>query len=505
MQRKMLINALEPEESRIAILEDDVLQELYIQPTATEQYLGNIYKGRITNVERSIQAAFLDIGLPKNAFLHVSEVKPNGADELVPTDGAVATRRKNSPPIQKSLKKGQEIVVQVTKEPIGNKGPSVTTYISLPGRYLVMMPGVVHRGVSRKIQDDPERQRLRKMLQELDLPEKMGFIVRTAGADCRKSDLQRDLRYLKRLWQALEERIRKTKAPSLVYQESDIVIRCLRDVLTPDIQQIVIDTEDACHKAAEFLRMVSPTHCKRVKHYRGATPLFHRYGIEEEIQKTFSNRFPLKSGGSIVIEQAEALVAIDVNSGRYTNEDDIEETAFRTNMEAAKEVARQLRLRDMGGVIVVDFIDMRQDKHRRKVEKTMTAELRRDRARSRVLRMSSFGLMQITRQRVREGTKRALFTSCPTCSGTGLVRSVESMVPHVMRQTRLAVSKKDAERIEVATHPQVAEELANAKRHELDRIERESNRRLRIICRPGLGPGDCEVVCYLKSGKKTTL
>jgi ribonuclease E len=251
--------------------------------------------------------------------------------------------------------------------------------------------------------------------------------------------------------------------------------------------------------------MVSPSHRKRVKHYRGSTPLFHRYHIEDEIQKTFANRFSLKSGGSIVIEQSEALVAIDVNSGRYTNETDIEETAFRTNLEAAREAARQLRLRDMGGVIVIDFIDMRLEKHRREIEKTVGAELKRDRARSRVLRMSRFGLMQITRQRVREGTKRALFATCPTCSGTGFVRSVASMVPHVFRQIRLAVSKKDAETVEVLTHGDVAEQLANAKRHEIGAIEQESHTTVRILARPGLRPDQCQVVCYLKSGKKVVL
>ena len=505
MQRKMVVNALEPEESRIAILEDGVLQELYIQPTASEQYLGNIYKARINNVERSIQAAFVDIGLPKNAFLHVSDVKASGGENWMPTDSPTMKRRKDNTPIQDLLQKGQELVVQVIKEPIGNKGPSITTYISIPGRSLVMMPGVVHFGVARKITDETERDRLRKLLGELSLPENMGFIVRTAGAKARKADLQRDLRYLNRLWAAVDERIRSAEAPALLYQESDIVLRCMRDVFGSDIEEIIIDSEDVCRRVSEFLRMVSPSQQKLVKHYRGAAPIFEHCHIEQEIQNTFSNVVPLKSGGSIVIDQAEALVAIDVNSGRYTNESDIEETAYRTNTEAAREAARQLRLRDMGGVIVIDFIDMRLEKHRREVEKTMTTELKRDRARSRVLRMSRFGLMQITRQRVRQGTKLALYDQCPACAGSGYVRSVQSMVPHVMRHLRLGLSKKDAETVEVSAHPDVAERLANDKRHDIDRLEQQSRCRVRIVGRPDFQSGQCEVVCHLKSGKKSSV
>lgn len=505
MQHRLVINALEPEESRIALLEDNVLQELYIQPTASEQCLGNIYKGRVVNVERSIQAAFVDIGLPKNAFLHVSDVKAGSGESWLPTDSPTMKRRKDETPIQDLLQKGQEIVVQVIKEPIGNKGPSVTTYLSIPGRSLVMMPGVVHFGVSRKITDEAERERLRKLLEELPLPENMGFIVRTAGVNARKADLQRDLRYLTRLWAAVEERMRTAQPPALLYQESDIVLRCMRDVFGTDVGEIVIDSEEVCRQVAEFLRVISPSHCKLVKLYRGAAPIFHHYGIEEEIERTFRNVVPLPSGGSIVIDQAEALVAIDVNSGRYTHEADIEETAFRTNLEAAREAARQLRLRDLGGVIVIDFIDMRLEKHRREVEKAMAAELKRDRARSRVLRMSRFGLMQITRQRVRQGTKLALFDRCPTCMGSGLVRSLQSMVPHVMRLIRLALSKKDVVAVEVASHPDVAEQLANVKRHDLARLEEQTHASVRILSRPGFRPGQVEVVYELKDGKKVTL
>jgi len=505
MQRRMIINALEPEESRIALLEDDVLQELYLQPTANEQILGNIYKARVVNVEKSIQAAFVDIGLPKNAFLHVSDVKAGSGENFLPTDSPTMKRRKDDTPIQNLLQKGQEVVVQVIKEAIGNKGPSVTTYLSIPGRSLVMMPGVVHYGVSRKIADEAERDRLRKLLDELALPKNMGFIVRTAGANARKADLQRDLRYLTRLWSAVEEHIHLSQPPALAYQESDIVLRCMRDVFGSDIKEIVIDSEDTCRQVSEFLQMVSPGHHNLVKHYRGAAPIFDHYQIEQEIQRTFQNVVPLKSGGSIVIDQTEALVAIDVNSGRYTHESDIEETAFRTNVDAAQEAARQLRLRDLGGVIVIDFIDMRLEKHRREVEKVMTAELKRDRARSRVLRMSRFGLMQITRQRVRQGTKLALYDRCPACTGSGLVRSVASLVPHVMRQVRLALSKKDAEAVEVSSHPNVVDQLSNAKRHDLARLEDQARAKIRILSRPDFRPGQVQVVSVLKDGKKLTL
>jgi ribonuclease E len=330
----------------------------------------------------------------------------------------------------------------------------------------------------------------------------MGFIVRTAGNGARKGDLQRDLRYLKRLWKAVEDRIKKAKAPAMAYQESDIVIRCMRDVFAPDIEQIIIDHEEVARRASEFLRMVSPSHRKRVKLYKGAEPLFHKFGVEQAIQDTFSNHVSLPSGGSLVIEQCEALVAIDVNSGKYTDEDDVEDTAFRTNMEAAAEACRQLRLRDLGGVIVIDFIDMRLDKHRRKVERTVADELKRDRARSRWLRMSRFGLMQITRQRVRQGTKRALYDTCPVCRGSGLVRGVESMIPHVMRQIRVAVAKKDVQKVEVVTHPDVADRLGNDKRQSLLGIEEERQCSVRILAAHGAPPGQCEVTAILKSGKK---
>lgn len=505
MQRKMLINAQEPEESRIAILEDDILEELYIQPSGSERTLGNIYKGRITNVQASIQAAFVDIGLSKNAFLHVSDVKGTGAENYMPTDSAIPKRRKDDTPIQQLLSRGQEVVVQVNKEAIGRKGNSVTTYISLPGRYLVMMPGITHLGVSRKITDEAERTRLKKLVGELPLPKHCGFIIRTAGRGARKSDLLRDLSYVEKLWAACEERFRADKAPCLAYQEGDIVVRCVRDIFSDDIEEIIIDSDEVARKAADFLRMLSPSHRKRVKRYRGAAPLFHRYGIEDEIQKTFRNVVKLKSGGSIVIDQAEALVAIDVNSGKLTSESDIEDTALRTNLEAAHEATRQLRLRDMGGLIVIDFIDMRLEKNCRAVEKAVATELKHDRARSKVLRMSRFGLMQITRQRVRERTKVALFDPCPTCRGAGLVRSLRSMVPHVMRQIRLGVSKKGVQRIDAQLHPTVAEEIANTKRHLLHELEQQHKITIHILGKPEFTPDQCQVVCTLHTGRKTTL
>jgi ribonuclease E len=278
MQRRMVINALEPEECRIAVLEDSFLQELYIQPTGTEQYLGNIYKGRVTNVERSIQAAFVDIGIPKNAFLHVSDVKAANGENWLPTDSPTPKRRKDDTPIQNLLQKGQEVVVQVIKEAIGTKGASVTMYLSIPGRSLVMMPGIVHHGVSRKIAEEAERDRLRKLLDELALPENMGFIIRTAGANARKADLQRDLQYLTRLWSAVEERTLSSQPPALVYQESDIVLRVMRDVFSTDIAEIVIDSEDICRQVSEFLRLVSPSHQNLVKHGSDLRPLPHRGG-----------------------------------------------------------------------------------------------------------------------------------------------------------------------------------------------------------------------------------
>jgi len=483
MKKRMLMNVSEPEETRIAIMEDGTLQELYIERASAGSNVGNIYKAKVLNVEPSIQAAFVDLGKPRNGFLHASDIMPGLAGKLIP-EKVVDTRKRPEVAIQKLIKRGQEVLVQITKDGIGSKGPSVTTYISLPGRYLVIMPGVKHHGVSRKIADDPERRRLKKIVAELDLPEKAGFIVRTAGQQKNKRELQSDLRYVMRLWHAVEQQIEERDAPCCVYQESDLITRSIRDFFTTDIDEIYIDSEEGFRKAREVIKIVSPTYQRRVKLYSRKEPLFHKYSIEEEIERIYRRRVPLKSGGSIVIEPTEALVSIDVNSGTFTEEKDPEITAYRTNMEAAVEIARQLRLRDHGGVIVIDFIDMRSEKHKRDVEKQLHQEMKRDRARSKTLRITRFGLIQMTRQRMRPSVKTATFQTCPECTGAAVVRSVESMVLHILRQLRVRLGKKGVTEVHVTAHPQVAEELLNKKRQSLIKTEEEFGKTVKVIASP---------------------
>lgn len=756
MKKEMLINVLQPEECRIAIVEDGVLEELYVERTSHESYVGNIYKGRIVNIEPSIQAAFVDFGVGRNGFLHVSDVEPtyyrhlmdhgrrdNGgrrgdrggrsgrprgrqearprgyprdepledvafgddlpAEKESPPDFDVTTdstespagnessfsseegntpvvtgekelhplafsgedaeegpepspdsdQDESSPPddrprymdsaerhteeddpptdpveiapkdedvffpkpssasshteegerapapqeekflvsepevhapsegssspnpltetaefrdepaendwgreeihgydfggeredfaarprrprsrrddrrgddrrgggrgrrpmggrpgfgrpgfgrpkplIQDIFRRGQEVLVQVIKEGIGTKGPTLSTYISIAGRYLVLMPGLNRIGVSRKIADEEQRRRLREILHELQPPKGLGFIIRTAGLDRTKKELQRDLAYLSRLWQVVVRRIKKLKGPSEIYQESDMITRTIRDTFTSEIDTIWVDQPAAFDHAQEFLQIVMPRYANRIKHYEGSEPLFHKYGIENEISRIQQRHVPLAHGGSIVIDQTEALVAIDVNSGTFRADNNAEETAYQMNLQAAKEIARQLRLRDLGGVIVNDFIDMREEKHRRGVEKAMRDAVKRDRARTKILKISPFGIIEMTRQRIRPSLKRSVYHDCPHCEGTGQVKTCESMSIDVMRMLQLAAHRENIQRIQVRVADDVANYLLNKKRKEISQLEEPGRIQVTITGAAGLAPETLELTCY---------
>jgi len=752
MKKEMLINVLQPEECRIAIVEDGVLEELYVERTSHESYVGNIYKGRIVNIEPSIQAAFVDFGVGRNGFLHVSDVEPtyyrhlmdhgrrdNGGrrergerggragrsrgrqegrprryqepdiafpegspfekesgpapedgiegtqtpqenDTAFPTEPGVAhhlteemdiqsfsfsgqdaeegpepspdsdaegsppsddrprymdsaerrTEEDDAPPdpvevtpqdadiffprpsstsdqessgpeerhepqtpavetdmdaqpdetslatplteaaevakelpendwvgeefgdddvrpetedhaprprrprsfrddkrgddrrggsrgrrpmqgrsgfgrpgfgrpkplIQDIFRRGQEVLVQVIKEGIGTKGPTLSTYISIAGRYLVLMPGLNRIGVSRKIADEEQRRRLREILHELQPPRGLGFIIRTAGLDRTKKELQRDLAYLSRLWQVVVRRIKKLKGPSEIYQESDMITRTIRDTFTSEIDTIWVDETAAFEHAQEFLQIVMPRYASRIQHYEGSEPLFHKYGIENEISRIQQRHVPLPHGGSIVIDQTEALVAIDVNSGTFRADNNAEETAYQMNLQAAKEIARQLRLRDLGGVIVNDFIDMREEKHRRGVEKAMRDAVRRDRARTKVLKISPFGIIEMTRQRIRPSLKRSVYHDCPHCEGTGQVKTCESMSIDVMRMLQLAAHRENIQRIQVRVADDVAHYLLNKKRKEISQLEEPGRIQVTITGAAGIAPETLELTCY---------
>jgi ribonuclease E len=708
MKKEMLINVMQPEECRIAILEDGVLEELYVERTSHESYVGNIYKGRIVNIEPSIQAAFVDFGVGRNGFLHVSDVEPayyrhlepareggrrhgsdNGdrgrrggrggrggerrerrrdfqpvSDDLLeditplpdvdedfgdepethppeaedraeergaqPGEEPPAAPDPDEPPrttymdsaerrteegdpqaesvdsgppaedeelffprepreaplppaaaesalpeedegdfepeeaggerleesapavedfedelpaerlshfeeeerrgrprrrrgrddrrrrlggrpgagrpkplIQDIFKRGQEVLVQVIKEGIGTKGPTLSTYISIAGRYLVLMPGLNRVGVSRKIADEEQRRRLRDIFHELQPPRGLGFIIRTAGLDRTKKELQRDLAYLSRLWQVVVRRIRKSKAPCEIYQESDMITRTIRDTFTSDIDTIWVDEPGAYEHAKEFLQIVMPRYANRIKLYDQPEPLFHKYGIEDEIARIQQRHVPLPNGGSIVIDQTEALVAIDVNSGNFRADNNAEETAYQMNLLAAREIARQLRLRDLGGVIVNDFIDMREEKHRRAVEKALRDAVKRDRARTKILKISAFGIIEMTRQRIRPSLKRSVYQDCPHCHGNGQVKTCESMSIDVMRMLQLAAHRENIHRIQVKVAEDVANYLNNKKRKEITRLEEAGHIQVAIFGVPGWPPEALEFVCYDNNNNET--
>jgi len=508
MAREMLINVAESEECRVAVVENGSLEELYIERASLSSHVGNIYKGKIVNIESGIQAAFIDFGTGKNGFLHISDLHPRYFSEAGGGTAEIVGRRKSLSerlPIQNCLHKGDELIVQVTKEGVKTKGPTLSTYLALPGKYLVMMPWMRKHGVSHKIEDDNERKRLRQILQESKPPKGTGFIIRTAGQGCSKKDIQNDLRYLKRLWSTIEKRIATQKAPAELYQESDLVIRTLRDVFNTKISKIICDSENMVRKIRDFLSIATPRLKRRVTHYDSKVPLFHKYRIEDEIAKVQSRTVELKGGGSIVIEQTEALVAIDVNSGRYRRQQTAEQTAYKTNMEAAVEIARQLRLRDLGGLIICDFIDMRDEKHRKDVEKAFRNAVKADRARSRILRISRFGVVEMTRQRMRPSLQLATYLACPHCAGTGFIKSHESLAIEIIRTLNLSAAKSQIKRIELFVSPEVAGYLQNEKRATIAQIEQLNDKRVIIHSEPNYVGEKHLLTCYNEHGRVVKL
>ncbi len=499
MAIEMVINVTEAEESRIAVVDNGQLEELYIERPEMAGHVGNIYKGVVVNVEPAIQAAFIDFGVSKNGFLHISDLHPKyfmrkGEDYTEHIGKRKALKER--PPIQQCVKRGQSLIVQVTKEGINSKGPTLSTYLSLPGKYVVMMPWMHALGVSQKIEDEEERARLRQILDEIQVPEKTGFILRTASAGCSKKDIQKDIDYINRLWNAIQKRIDAEPAPAELYKESDLVIRTMRDIFNSNISKIICDSESVCKRIRDFLHIVQPRMVKRVTYYDGKIPLFHKYKIEEEIKKINSKRVDLKIGGSIVIEQTEALVAIDVNSGKFTKHENAEQTALKINLEAAKEIARQLRLRDLGGLIICDFIDMRDAKNRREVEKTFRNALAKDRARSRILKISAFGIIEMTRQRVRPSLQTANYLKCPHCGGSGMVKNPASAAIEIIRILNNAAARSEIKKVVISVPPPIADFMLNQRRAVIAKIE--ANSQIQIFIKPdeACQAEQYNVVCY---------
>ena len=468
MSKIMLVNVIEGEESRIAILEDGALDSLYVERAGQEQIVGNIYKARVVAVEQSLQAAFVAFGGERQGFLHVSDVAPVWFQD--PSAARHADRA--DVPIAAALKRGQEILVQVTKEGIRHKAPAVTTYLSIPGRYLVLMPYIKRHGISKKIADEEERESLHKVLAALNPPKNMGIIVRTAAASRSRRDIHRDLNYLLRLWMGIQKQAKTAPVPSVLYEESDLVIRLVRDVFSHEIEKIIVDSKAACDKILDFMAMTMPTSKKAVELHQDAQPLFTKYQVEEQIERIHRNRVPLPGGGSIVIEQTEALVAIDVNSGRFKQEANAEATAYQINLQAAGEIGRQIRLRDLGGLIISDFIDMRDESHKRDVERKLWETLKNDRARMKMLRMSRFGIIEMTRQRMRRNIEHTDYQTCPTCKGLGQVRNPESTILETLRRIRSMAIPGKTRRIVARLSPENLIRLQNERRQEIVDIEK---------------------------------
>jgi len=499
--KEMLIN-VQPDECRIAVVVDGVLDELYVEEASSVSKVGNIYKGRVTNIEPSIQAAFIDFGEGKNGFLHISDLHPKFFPAGQNHVEAVGNKRakKDRPPIQSCLHKGDEIVVQVTRDSIGTKGATLTTYLSIPGRYLVLMPSMKRLGVSRKIEDEQARARARKILNELHPPTDVGFIVRTAGVGRSKQDLYRDMQYLLRLWEDIKKRAKQVQAPAVIYRESDFTIRTIRDVYNSEIKRIICDDMNVACTVKEFLRLIMPRSTSRVELYQGNIDLFHAFGIESEIEKINSPQVDLPSGGSIVIEQTEALVAIDVNSAHFRETSDAGTTALKVNSEAAREIARQLRLRDLGGVIIIDFIDMSEEKHRREVEKILREAVKSDHAKTKILRMSQLGIIEMTRQRIKPSLSSSISRPCPYCKGTGRIRSESSQSLSIIRTLRLASNDHRVANIELSIAPSVAEYIINHHRESIHQIEQSTGTKIFIHTNPELKVDDVNLTCFDEQG-----
>lgn len=485
MSRKILINAIDPEECRIAKVQDSLLEEFQIESARREIIHGNIYKGVIVRIEPSLQAVFVDYGGDRNGFLQQNEIHSDYYQEN-PTGGRDITRL---------VKKGQAVLVQVTKDPVMRKGAMLTTFISLPGRHVVLMPGTNNRGISRKIESEKERQRLKEVITSLKIPDDFGVIVRTAGIECTKAQLSKDLNYLLRLWRNIKRRGVQEQAPATIYRERSLSVRSIRDYFTPDVTEILIDDDGVFQEVKNFLHIISPKHKRIVKRYSADRPIFTKFQLEDQIATIFESQVKLKSGGSIVIEQTEALVSVDVNSGKATQKRSIEQTALTTNLEAAEEVARQLRLRDLGGLIVIDFIDMRDQKHRSQVERLLRSFTKKDKARIRIGRISQFGLLEMSRQRLAPSIDYGNRVTCNYCRGKGWTPSTETLALQFLRRLKMATSKAGMQSVRGVAPKEVADYVLNKKRKELSELEIRRDLSITIEGDVNMLPDECRIAC----------
>ncbi|MBI4971420.1 MAG: Rne/Rng family ribonuclease [Candidatus Omnitrophica bacterium] len=504
MKREILIS-LEANEKRVAILENGQLEEFFIERADQKYMLGNIYKGTVRTIVPGIEAAFINIGSEKDGFLYVTDAVRNpldaeeepgeveGDDEIEEVRKPARRQHHSRVKINELLKEGQEVIVQVVKEPIRTKGPRLTTFFSFPARYLVMMPGERRLGLSRRINEPKERERIRAIFNRMDIPEDVGFIVRTAAEGKADKEFERDIKYLLGIWSQLKKDINTKPAPSLIHEELDLVERIIRDSFTEETASIIVDDRHIFSSIQNFLKVYMPDEHVNLQMYHDRVPLFEKFNIEKEIEKTFQKNVYLKSGGHLVIEQTESLVAIDVNTGKFTGRHNLEETVYRTNCEAAREIARQLRLRDIGGIIIADFIDMEEEEHRRSVLRIFKDAVRRDRAKTNILKISELGLVEMTRQRVRPSHESALYQPCPHCGGKGVVKSVTTMLIQAIKQIRKALSDSKRKTLEVSVHPDVAERLLVQEKRIIKNFEHQYQSRIIIMANPALHVEDIRI------------
>jgi ribonuclease E len=468
MSRKMLINVMHPEEARVAIVQDGRLMDLNIEISGKEQTKGNIYKGVVLRVEPGLQAAFVDIGQKKPGFIQMGDLHP---DFWQWRDDVPVEERKRRPRIQEVLRRGQELIVQVEKDARDMKGAALTSYLSLPGRYMVLMPGDDAAGISRKIEDNSTRKELKALVADLQVPEGYGYIVRTEAVGRTVDELKKDLEYLVGVHERILQHAAQIKGPAELYRDAGVILRTLRDYFSADIDEVLVDDKAAYQQAIEFFKELMPGFEKLVKLHKEKRPIFSKYQLEEQIDQLYEKRVPLPSGGSLIIEPTEALVSIDVNSGKSSGERGVEDTAYKTNLEAAAEVARHLRLRDLGGLVVIDFIDMREAKHNKEVERTLKEALKMDKARVNLGRISQFGMLEMSRQRIAKNINDAIHLECPHCEGRGRVKSVEAMALSFLRKVHGAAAKGQVAEVRGSLPLEVAYFLLNRKKRDLAQIE----------------------------------
>jgi len=495
--RKKIIIDVEKIEKRVAILENGNLEQYFIERPEYERLVGNIYKAKVKNVVSGIQAAFLDLGLKMNGFLYISDITKPFADyrEIIEEEAEELepTRFKENINIQDLLKPNQEVLVQVVKGNIGTKGPRLTTNISLPGRFLVLMPYQRCFGISKKISDIKERERLRNIIKDFKLPKDAGLIVRTMGEGTDKKELFRDYKYLMNLFKKIDYKFKKVESPSLIHKEYDLVLRVIRDYFSEEVDELIVDDKEELAKILRFLHALAPQLKSRVKLHKDKISLFERFKLEEQIEKIYERKVELKSGGYVVIEPTEAMVAIDVNTGSFVKRDSLEETVFVTNKEAAYEIARQIKLRDLGGIIVIDFIDMRSKEHRKRIFEEFVSQFNKDKAKTKVLPISELGVVEMTRQRVGKSLESVSFENCPWCHGRGLVKTIPTIAIDVLRMLKKHIKYSKAGNFILHLNPKVASYLFNQAREQLSSLEKESKIQIMIEADSSKGLEEVEI------------